>query len=169
MLIDFTMTNAQKEVIDQGTLDAYCNNGNFYLKMINRCISPEVLQMLSRDTELVGDFLDYPNTFASPTADSPFAMDGGEFAIKSRSDKKDLLRVKVYDRTYEKNEEITTPAGVFDASKVTFSFDVTNDKTTTTYKGVEWYAENAGIVRSNTYDKNGSLQSFTELTTLKGQ
>lgn len=167
MQVGFVMTNGNNTVIDQGNLDARCNDGMFSLKMINRAICPEAVDLLTTDTELVGDFLDYPNTFAGPYPfDNTFNMSGGEFTIRSKSEKKDLARVRVYNRNYVNNENITTPAGNFDASKITFDFDVAKDGNTTTYKGVEWYSTGAGIVRSETYDKDGSMRNFSELTSL---
>ena len=163
----FTLTDNNGNTIDKGTIDARCDDGIFYLKMINRGMAPEVMNILGQDTELVGDFLDYPNTFADEPFDSTFKMDGGEFTIRSKSNKKDWMSVKVSDRQYEKNESITTPAGKFDASKIKFNFETFKDKKTTRYSGVEWYASGAGIVRSETYDSKGKLVNYTELTTLQ--
>lgn len=163
--VGFVMTDASNNVIDEGNLDAECNDGVFYLKMVNRTISPQIMGILGEDTELVGDFLDYPDTFSDFPFEGNFKMDAGEFTIQSKSDKKELIRVRVYNREYEKNEKVTTPAGTFDASKITFDFDVYKDKKTVTYSGVEWYAAEAGIVRSETYS-NKLLQNYTVLTSL---
>ncbi len=165
--IGFTLADSKDKVIDQGTLKARCDNGIFYMNMINRALSPDVMKLLGSDTELVGDFLDYPNTFADEPYSSTFGMGGGTFTIQSKKDKKERMTVRVFDRSYLKNEQITTPAGTFSAAKVTFNFETTKDKKTTSYKGTEWYAPNAGIVRTETYDKSGKLQSYTVLTTLK--
>lgn len=163
--IGFVITNAKGVAIDQGNIEVQCDEGVFYLKMINRTMSPEVMSILGEDTNLVGEFLDYPNTFADVPYQSDFQMDGGEYTVESKEDKDALMRVRVYNRQYEKNEKITTPAGTFDASKISFYFDVYQDKKTVTYKGVEWYALRAGIVRSETY-KGDQLLNYTVLTTL---
>lgn len=170
MQIDFTMTDSTGNAIDRGNLEARCDGQNFYLSMVNRAITPEAIGLLGQDTELVGDFLDYPNTFAEIPYEGTFEMDGGEFAIRSKSDKKDLLRVKVYNRQYEKDDKITTPAGTFDASKISFDFEVYNDsdKKTTRYSGAEWYAAGAGIVRTETVGDNKELLNYTVLTEIKG-
>lgn len=170
MQIGFVITDDKGSVIDDGYLDASCLDGNFSMKMVNRGITPEVMSALSKDTELVGDYLDYPNIFDDDYPfESPFQMTGGEFTVQSKADKKDWVRVRVYNRQYVANEKITTPARVepFHSAKVTFDFEVTKDKVTTQYKGVEWYAVNAGIVRSETYDSNDKLVNKTVLTTLK--
>ncbi len=62
---------------------------------------------------------------------------------------------------------ITTTAGTFDSAKVTFNFTITENKKTTKYEEVEWYALNAGIIRSETCDEKGNLQYYSVLTILK--
>lgn len=164
--IVFVITDSKGKAIDQGNIETECDEGVFFLKMVNRAMSPDIMGYLGQDTDLVGEFLDYPNTFADTPYEGDFQMDGGEYTVQSKEDKSERLRVRVYNREYEKNEKVTTPAGTFDAAKISFYFDVYKDKTTVTYKGIEWYALRAGIVRSETY-KGDQLQSYTELTTLK--
>jgi hypothetical protein len=167
--ITFTMTDKNNKVLDQGNLETRCDNGVFYMKMVNKSMSPDLMDILSTDTELVGDFLDYPDTFNEDIQmdNNPFDMDAGEFSIQSKSDKKNPIRVRVFNRQYVGNEKIKTPVKTFDASKITFDFEVTKDKKTTRYKGIEWYAVNAGIVRSETRDNNNNIVNYTEITTLK--
>lgn len=167
--INFTLTDSKDKMIDQGNLNARCDGGTFYLNMTNRTLTPDIMKLLGSNTELVGDFLDYPDAFSeSDQYSGDLGMTGGQFTIKSKNNKKDFMSVRMYDRKYMKNEMINTPAGNFNAAKVSFNFETTRDKKTTVQKGMEWYAPNAGIVRSETYDKNGKLLNYTVLTTLQG-
>lgn len=165
----FVMTDPAGNVLDQGNVDAHYADGRFYLKMGDRTVSPDIVKYLSIENELMGDFLDYPNTMGDdfdPLDFNPvFAMDGGDFTIRSKSDKRDFVRVHNHDREYVGTENITTPAGSFQASKITYEVDVTCEGKTHTYRGVEWYAPGAGIVRSEIYD-GSSLQNYTVLTSL---
>jgi len=166
--LGFVMTDSKGVTVDQGNMDAYCEDGSFFMKMTNRTISPDVINALSTNTELIGDFLDYPDTSNDEYPfDNVFKMSGGEFTIQSKADKKEFIRVRVYNRQYEGEEDIITPAKKFHASKISFDFEVIKDKNTVRYKGIEWYAMNAGIVRSETRDSNNNLINYTELTTLK--
>ncbi len=167
ILIGFTMTDGNNKAIDQGTITARCDDGTFYLTMSNRALTPDVIKMLGSDTELVGDFLDYPDAF-SDVYNGNLGMTGGTFTVQSKSDKKARISVRVYGREYQKTERITTPAGTFNAAKVTFNFESQSGKKTTHYRGTEWYAPNAGIVRTETHDNKGNLLSYTVLTTLTG-
>ncbi len=167
MEVSFTMTDNYNNILSQGNIDASCMDGNFYLKMVNRSLSPEIMQMLGSNTELIGNFLDYPDTFndGDPFG-GVFQMDAGEYTLRSKATG-ETIRVKVYDRQYEKNERVKTPAGTFNAAKVSFNFECTKDGVTKKHRGVEWYAPGAGIVRSETYDADNNLENYTILTTLK--
>lgn len=166
--IGVTIANDQDVVIDRGSMDARCTDGNFYLRMGNMSLSPETMQALGNNTGLVGNFLDYPNTFDSTY---PFAgtlqTTEGEYTIKSKNDEVDDVRVRIYNRQHDGSDIIVTPAGNFNASKVTFMFDCTKGGVTKTHRAVEWYAPGAGIVRSETYDNDGNLENYTVLTTLQ--
>lgn len=165
--IGFTIVDADNKMIDQGTMMARCDNGTFFLSMQNTIASPDVADFLSEDTELMSDFLDYPDTFSSVgPIDNTFAMDSGSLLVRSKKDKENLASSREYNRRYVRNEKITTPAGTFDASKITYDFEVTKNKKTTRYKGTEWYAAGAGIVRSEKADSEGQLQSYVELCEL---
>ncbi len=168
--IVFTITNSKDSLIDSGNLNAKCEDGAFYMTMSNRVLSPDAIKMLEKDTELAGDFLDYPDPFGvdfSNYHNGNFKMNRGKFTIQSKKDKKIFADIDVFNRRYEKNEKITTPAGTFDAAKVTFNFTITENKKMTRYEGVEWYALNAGIIRSETYDEKGNLENYSVLTILK--
>lgn len=166
--IGFVMTDRNNKVIDDGNLSAQCDGGTFYLSMANRAINSDVMDVLGNNTEIISNFLDYPDTFNN---DYPFSgdfkMDGGQFTVRSKTDKKEYITVRMYDRNYIKNEKITTPAGTFDAAKITYIVEIVKDKKSETCSGAEWYATGAGIVRTETYDKAGKLQNYTELATLR--
>jgi len=170
IMVGCDITDAQGYTIDKGKIEANCVNGSVFLKMKSEAVASEFFDILGCNTQLVGNFLDYPNAFADNSLfNDTFSTEPGEYTVESKADKKDKMTVRVYDRQYQKNEKITTPAGTFDASKITFMFDSTKDKKVQTHKGVEWYAEGAGIVRSETYDKSGKLESYTVLTNLQAK
>lgn len=164
--ISFAVTNASGKTIGNGTLEAYCENGSFFMKAKNALIDPSFDQLLSSNINLVGGVLDYPDTFNKGTFEGPFQMESGEFIIEPKGDRKHMTRVSIYNREYKKNEKVTTPAGTFDAAKITYNVDVysAKDKTTLKLKNIEWYAFGYGIVRSESYNKNHTLEYYTVLS-----
>lgn len=165
--IGFVISDAFGKVIDEGDMEVRCKDGSFYMKMTNVALTPGILKILTDNTEIAGEFLDYPDIFSTPPSEDVFKIDRGEFSIRSKSDRKELVNIKVSNRKFMKEEIVTTPAGTFNAYKVTFDVNVTENKKVTKYKGTEWYADNAGIVKSEVYDANKKLVSYSELTTLK--
>ena len=170
MEVGFSIMNNDDMVMDQGIIDASCTDGTFRMKMRTMALTPEIMDILSTSTELVGNFLDYPNIFndATDPFTSPFTMSGGDFTIQSKDDNKNDIRVRVYNRQYEGNEKIFVPArrDSFDAAKVTFTFEVTKNGNTTRYKGKEWYSNNHGIIRSETYSEDDMLINKSLLTSI---
>jgi len=163
--IVFTVMNANGEVQNQGEMEAYCNEGDFYVKSESHPVNSDITSMISSNVNLLGSFLNYPNTF---NMNDPFDMEGGEFTIKPKADKKDFVRVRIHNRSFEKNEKVTTPAGTFDASKISYEVEVYDNanKKTMNYKNVEWYAVGAGIVRAEAYDSNNKMDNYTVLASL---
>lgn len=101
--IGYTTVDAMGNVIEQGTMETSCQDDNFYMKSVNRASLGSIQSMIPQNIEFIGNFLDYPNTFAtSAPYDQTFEMDGGEFKIQDKNDKKEFMRVRVYNRRYEK-------------------------------------------------------------------
>lgn len=165
MEISYAVNNNAGEEIGQGQLLAKCTDNTLYLNLVNRTISPEMIHIMSSHTELISEFLDYPQlpTLSVPDGEDIFAMEGGEFVIKSKKNPELNLRVVVSNRGYLGVEKIKTPAGEFDAYKIAFDFAVHKEKKTIYYNGIEWYAEGAGIVRTETYDSKGDLINYSVL------
>jgi predicted small secreted protein len=71
------------------------------------------------------------------------------------------------NRKVEAMEEITVKGGTFKCYKL--SGDINSSAMGIKVKGksTEWYAKGVGIVKSESYDKNGALQSHTELVEMK--
>lgn len=77
------------------------------------------------------------------------------------------MSAQVTNRKVEAIEDITVAAGTFKGYK--FSCDVNSSVMgiKVSSKNTDWYAKGVGIVKSENYDKNGKLQSRTELVEMK--
>jgi hypothetical protein len=67
--------------------------------------------------------------------------------------------IKIYDRKVVAQEDVTTPAGTFKCYKMTSTIE-TKTMFSMVAKSTEWIALKVGIVRSETYDKNGKLMGY---------
>ena len=77
------------------------------------------------------------------------------------------MSAQVTNRKVEAIEDVTVTAGTFKGYK--FSSEVNSSAMGIRVKSnnLDWYAKGVGIVKTENYDKNGKLQSRTELVELK--
>lgn len=73
----------------------------------------------------------------------------------------------VTNRKMEAIEDITVKAGTFKGYKFTSDVSASAMGLKMKSNSKEWYAKGVGIVKTESYDKNGKLQSYMELIELK--
>ncbi len=73
---------------------------------------------------------------------------------------------RAFYRKVEGKEQVTTPAGTFDAWKINGNMESKVGFMRVAMKTVQWYVENVGIVRSESYDNKGKLIGSTELQSM---
>lgn len=167
----YVITDAQGKAVDRGEMNVRYSDGDLFFKMSERTDLPDMNNYLSMNTSLMGSFLDYPDTFrvGRPTGDpdSEFEMEAATFRVKDEGSRKTETTFQVYDREFEGLEKITTPAGTFDSSKITFKVSNFENGQKRIYEGTEWYVIGLGIVRAEIYDQNKELKNYTVLTSVK--
>lgn len=77
------------------------------------------------------------------------------------------MSANVTNRKVEAIEDITVKAGTFKGYKFTSEVNSVVMGMKVNSKNTDWYAKGVGIVRTESYDKNGKLQSYMELIELK--
>lgn len=149
-----------------GTLDyeVKCQDGNFLVSM-NSFLNPEQMGAYENmEVEIDGDFLQLPSDL-QPGMTLPDAS----VAIKMKKSGIEMmsLTILIFDRQVEKFESITTPAGTFNCAKIVYGVQSKmgqaipiNVKTS----GAEWLAKGTGMVKSEQYDENQNLMSYSLLT-----
>lgn len=168
--VAYQIQNAQGEMKGQGTVEAHYEDDEFYLTLKDHSSSPSVLQYVSLATMFDGNLLDQASGAAAPwNYFSSDDMGSASFTIRSAKDKKSLARIRIFNRDYVKDEEIATPAGRFEASKIKFTVELDDNGQRTVFHGMEWYAPGTGIVKSEIYDTNKHLQDYTVLTSYHKQ
>jgi hypothetical protein len=113
-------------------------------------------------------YIEYPSGMAAGQTlkDANFEMDTETSGMKSHVTFNQTNR-KVADK-----EKITTPAGSWDAYKITYDgfFKIKmmiGIGVPMNMKVTEWFVPGFGIVKSETYDKNGKLMGSSVLTSIK--
>ena len=73
-------------------------------------------------------------------------------------------RQTIKDRKVVGKETVTTAAGTFECFKVEQTTEMDMGFVKREMKGVSFIAEGIGVVRSESFDKNGDLESYSEIT-----
>jgi hypothetical protein len=147
------------EQVMDGQYDVFCASGTYRTDFSNLINPAFKMSSLNASMEVTSTELVLPSDIEEgqelPEARTSVTVSSGGV---------DLLttEIVVYNRKVDKRESVTTEAGTFDCFKITFDQDV---KTILkkTVSGAEWWAPGVGMVKSETYKKNGKLDGYAEL------
>ena len=150
------------KLLGESTIEVKCETGGFYFDM-KSFISPQTLNAYKdMDIVVTTDNLEMPHLLKAgeKLKDGSLIMD-----ISTNGFRIMTISVLVTDRVVEGQESITTPAGTFSCYKI--NEKVTSKVGLTVVSNTsEWYCENVGLVKSETYSGDGALASGTELIEL---
>lgn len=165
---DYVFSDPSGMVYDKGDIEAFCQNGEFFIEMKEMLSNPTFVTSVQSDLAATESLINYPNVLNDPSNSSSDAyFDDATVQIYSKKDRKDRKSISISDREYIKTEQITTPAGTFDCTKVKYKIKSRSPKETITGYGYEWYAPNVGVVKNEQYGNNDQLQYYTILETIK--
>jgi hypothetical protein len=164
---DWTIGTVSKDEkgkeISSGDLHMSCEGGIFKMDMKNFIDEETMKGFEGMEITMDATDLDYPAVMAAGQA-----LKDGSISIKVTSQGMPIMTmvVKIYDRKVEAIEDMTTPAGTFSCYKMTSTIE-TKTMFTMVVRSTDWVARNVGPVRSETFDKDGKLQSYMVLTSMK--
>ena len=149
--------------ITESTMSVRCEDGVFFVSM-ERFLSPESMEAYQNmEVEIESDDLIFPESL-NVGDDLPEGK--VKMVVKNNSIPIMDMTVTVSNRRVEAKEKVTTPAGNFDCLKI--SYDITTAMMITIkLKATDWISKDVGMVKSESYNKNGTLMSKTVLTELK--
>ncbi len=163
--ITFTVKNTSYDKKDKeiyvSTFEAKCVDGKFQFDMSFKMDGASMQSYQDMDIVVEASEFEIPEMNASPgtqLADGTLAVTLGGLGLN--------MTVLVTDRIVESQENITTSAGTFDCIVLTQNIST---KLIIKVRGSskEWYSENIGMVRSESYNKKGKLTGYSELTKLE--
>jgi hypothetical protein len=155
--------NEKGEELSKGNYIIECKGDDIWMDLSNMLDANAMQAFTDMEISIENERMDIPN---APKVGQELA--DGSISIKAATGGMSLLNMKLrcFDRKVEKMEQLTTSAGTFDCVKITqqteFKMIVKRTSTTAT-----WYAKGVGMIRTESYDKKGQLESRTELTRLK--
>ena len=142
---------------------AKCENGIFYMDM-SKFINPESMEGF-KDMEMTieGGSLEMPSKLNAGDVLKPGEMkmtfSSGGMAVMT-------MTINITNRKVEAVQDVTTDAGTFKCYKI--SYDIaTKMMFGVKAKAVEYYNEDVGMVKSESYTTAGDLQGYTVLSAIK--
>lgn len=164
---EWTIGNVSKDAkgkeLSAGDLHMSCEDGIFRMDMQNFLDEETMKGFEGMEVTMDATELDYPAVLSPGQT-----LKDGSITVKISSQGMPVMTmvVKIYDRKVEAVEDVTTPAGTFSCYKMTQTIE-TKTMFAAVVKSTDWMAKKVGTIRSETYDKNGNLQGYTVLTSMK--
>lgn len=159
-----TTDSADKELIKQ-EITINKKGDKLYVDM-SKFISNAIFEKVGEKAnkmEITGNDMEIPSNIKVgdnlPDSNIGMALKMGFINIK--------MSANITDRKVVSAEKIVVEAGNFDTYKVTNTLSANAMGMKTSSKSAEWIAKGVGMVKSETYDKNGDVSSYTELVSLK--
>ncbi len=153
--------DTKDEEIYTNTFDAKCSNGKFEFDMAVKMDGGALKAYENMEVTVDASKFEIPS-FNSPSGSS---LEDGSLMVKVGTGAIAMFKmtVLVTERIVEGKEELVTPAGSF---KCIIISQKVSTKMMIRVRGSskEWYAENTGLVRSESYNKKGKLMGYSELT-----
>lgn len=151
-----------KMIMESRDFTVKCDNGVFKMDLSSMYMN-EMKMPKDMEMELSGEGVSFPSAL-SAGQDLP----NGETEIKMKSNGMTLMtfRFNELNRKVEKKESITTPAGTFECFKIVSETEV-KIMMKRTIKTSTWIAKGVGVVRTESYNKKGEMDSYMILTKLE--
>ncbi len=137
-----------------------CENGKFYIDMSQYLDQNSLSAYKDMEMEMESDELLVPSNISQGQK-----LEDGKITMTVKNQGMNIMTmaVNITNRLVEATEQLKTPAGTFDCAVITYDIQSKIGFMNVSTKGKEWYAEEIGVVKSESYDKRGKLVGYTVL------
>lgn len=165
--VHYIIYDDKDKMVQENDMTMQCKGGNFYMEMKNM-MSPDMNKAYKdMEAKATTNYLEYPGNMkvGDQLKDGNIKID-----LTSGGSPIGNITMDVKNRKVTGKEDVTTPAGKFSAYKIEYDMHMNTKigiNIPVEMKIKEWIAEDAGVVRSEAYDKKGKLASYSVLSKLK--
>lgn len=152
------------KLLAKGDASGKCVNGDYYADIRN--ISSDMIpKAADLKMDINGDQMMYPSNLKAgdklkdATISVKASLGNGGITVMN-------ITASVSNRTVERFEEVTTPAGNFECAKITYTLRVKLFGNRT-MQCVEYLAKGVGVIKNEQFDEKGKKQSSLILTKLE--
>lgn len=159
-----TTTDAKGKSVGTSEVVMKCENGIFIFDMRNFISAATVESYKDMEVEIIASDMQYPGMLESgsslPDASITYKITNSGFAMMT-------ITINITNRKIEGKETVITPAGTFDAYKITYNVNSKMGMMKTSAMATEYLSPGNGIVKSETYNEKGVLQGYSLLTKIE--
>ncbi len=154
--------NDQGKSLNSGEYEVKCKNGEFVMDMSSFTSNMNLSAYKNMKVDIQTDEMTLPSDLQPGQQ-----LNNGEIRMTVSNQGLTLMKTttKIINRKVVDIENVTTPAGTFQCAKITYDLE-TQSIVNIHSKGVEFVSKQAGIVRSESYDSNNKLQSYSVLNSI---
>lgn len=157
--INSTLYDKKDKELQQMTFDLVCTDGKIEVDLENYIPQQTLESFKNMDMKMEGENLILPEELEVGQK-----LDDGQ--LKISGDLPFDITISINDRKVEGRETITVPAGTFEVYKISYTTNI-KSLMNAEMKGIEYVARDIGVVKTETFNKKGKLQSYSELTNYK--
>ncbi|MEN8203901.1 MAG: hypothetical protein ABFS28_14980 [Bacteroidota bacterium] len=159
-----TYRDKKGEAVYENEVEVDCKDGVLYFSS-SKFLDPSTMSAYeSMEVEVDATHMEMPLNGKAGTE----LQDGSVNAVISSNGMKIIsISVNVFNRKIEAIETIDTPAGSFECIRNSYDALSQIGFVKMNISAVEWYCPDVGTIRSESYNKNGKLMSYTVLESIK--
>ena len=159
-----TYRDKKGEAQFENEVEVDCKDGVLYFSS-SKFLDPSTMSAYeSMEVEVDASHMEMPLNAKAGTE----LHDGSVRAVVSNNGMKLItISVNVSNRRVEAIETMDTPAGSFECIKTSYDALSEIGFVKVNISAVEWYCPDVGTIRSESYNKNGKLTSYTVLESIK--
>jgi len=147
------------KVITEGEFDMACNDGIVTFD-IEQMIPAGTLDAFKQmEMEMEADQLEWPSALSVGQN-----LDDGYLKMSAKGPLPMNVNMEITNRVVKAKEQLTVPAGTYDAFKVTYDSELKASMIKQNFSVVQYVAEGVGVVKTENYDKKGQLSGYSVLT-----
>ena len=152
------------ELVFENEMEVRCEGGVFYVDMNNYLNEQAMAGFKDMEMEIKGDNLQYPSVMRVGDL-----LGDGTVTLSFNTQGMSMMNMTttVKNRKVEAIEDITTPAGTFKCYRISYEVESKTFMKNITAKAVQWYSEDVGMVKTESYDQKGKLTNYSVLTGLQ--
>jgi hypothetical protein len=161
--VNSTMTNEKGKELMKGDLEFKCVNGTMLIDMRNYISEEQMKAYKNYKIKVEATNLEIPSGLAPGQS----LKDGNVTVTTVEGPIPMKMTITISDRKVEAKESVTTPAGTFDCFKITSKSTLQNQMGVTMtmeFTSIEWIAAKVGLVKTESFNKNGKSNGYTILS-----